>query len=390
MRTERLFKGIQKGVRMNAGSAKQLARDWVRAQVSIWDGLRAAHLVGGLATMPDDAPFPAYKDVDLHLIFANGSPMLQPTGPFMNIIETTYEGMLIEAGIKAEGDYDSPEAVLGNPEIAGHLSSSNTLYDPEELLSGLVAPVRSAYAERRWVQTRINAERSGLEGTLSRLPVLQATHDRAGAFMLIGYSCIYAAAALQVAALRPPRIGSQMLLHVRRLLQAHDRSDLYEGFLAMLGVQQVAPNQVVAWLAEGIELFDLAVQVRRTPHPFQHKLHAHLRPYFVDSCRAMLAAGDYREACTWLIAYYLACTDVLLVDGPAEDRPRWAARRDALLAELGLASDRAVADRLSRAQQLHAACFALADEIVRTHPDVTDGPVHRSHAVDGWAEQPRP
>ena len=52
---------------MDAGTAKRLARDWVISEQSAWPGFRAAHLVGGLAMLPDQASFPAYKDVDLHL-----------------------------------------------------------------------------------------------------------------------------------------------------------------------------------------------------------------------------------------------------------------------------------------------------------------------------------
>jgi DNA invertase Pin-like site-specific DNA recombinase len=47
---------------VNVAQAKQAARAWVEAHVGQWPGLRAAHLVGGITTMPDDEPFPAEKD----------------------------------------------------------------------------------------------------------------------------------------------------------------------------------------------------------------------------------------------------------------------------------------------------------------------------------------
>ena len=71
---------------MDVGSAKAIAREWVEANRQDWPDLRAAHLVGGITTMPDDAPFPATKDVDVYLIFADGSPELRAEGPFLNII----------------------------------------------------------------------------------------------------------------------------------------------------------------------------------------------------------------------------------------------------------------------------------------------------------------
>ena len=74
---------------MDARQAKQTAKAWVEANVRGWPGLRAAHLVGGITSMPEEAPFPAHKDVDVHLVFDEGSPALQPTGPFQNILEVS-------------------------------------------------------------------------------------------------------------------------------------------------------------------------------------------------------------------------------------------------------------------------------------------------------------
>ncbi|HEX9115854.1 MAG TPA: hypothetical protein VGA61_07280 [Anaerolineae bacterium] len=106
---------------MNAGEVKQAAKQWVAENLAAWPSLRAAHLVGSVAAAPDDAPFPAYKDVDMHLIFDEGSPMLISRGPFLHPIEAEYRGLMIEAGLKPVADYRSPEAVLANPEIADHL-----------------------------------------------------------------------------------------------------------------------------------------------------------------------------------------------------------------------------------------------------------------------------
>ena len=78
---------------MKAAEARHRAKTWVAAHRDQWPGLQAAHLVGGLTTMPDDAPFPAYKDVDLHLIVDEDSALLTSGGPFMPIIETEYAGL---------------------------------------------------------------------------------------------------------------------------------------------------------------------------------------------------------------------------------------------------------------------------------------------------------
>ena len=117
--------------------------------------------------MADDAPFPADKDVDLHLVFAEGSPLLAPDGPFGGILESVHHGVPLEAGVKSIADYRSAEAVLANPEIAHHLLGEAILHDPTDLLAGLRREVRRGYPNRRWVRARLDHERSGLAGAFA-------------------------------------------------------------------------------------------------------------------------------------------------------------------------------------------------------------------------------
>lgn len=123
---------------MNTRQAKQTVQEWVEANIEQWPGIRSAHLVGGITTMSDNALFPSYKDVDLHLIFEEGNPALSPTGPFLNLLETPYRGLLLEAGMKSMKEYESAEAVLSNPEIADHFTVDSVLYGTlDNLLRGL-------------------------------------------------------------------------------------------------------------------------------------------------------------------------------------------------------------------------------------------------------------
>ncbi len=146
---------------MNAHQAKLAARSWVEAQIGGWPGLRAAHFVGGITTMPDEAPFPAHKDVDLHLIFDEGSPAQDGDGPFGTLIEVAHGGVSIEAGVKSVAEYQSAEVVLANPEIAHHLTLDVVVDDRGGLLRELQPEVRREYRRRRWVSARIEHERRG-------------------------------------------------------------------------------------------------------------------------------------------------------------------------------------------------------------------------------------
>jgi hypothetical protein len=334
---------------MDAKQAKLTAKAWVEANLARWPGLRAAHLVGGITSMADGAPLPAHKDVDLHLIFVEGSPALRPAGPFANLIEAPYGGVAIGAGIRPLAEYRSAEAVLANPEIAYHLTFDSTLHDPDGLLRGLRDAVEREYRRRRWVLARLQHERDGLAGAFALRPGMAAAYGASGEFNVLCYAMTYAAAALQVATLSPPRVGGRALLHLRDALAAADRVDLYEEVLATLGLTNVDLGRVEGIIREGAEAFDLAVAVRRTPHPFQHKLQCHLRPYFVESCREMLAEDHHREVLGWATSLYLITTDVILADGPAATKPLYAARRARLLAELGLDTADARATAFARA-----------------------------------------
>ncbi len=337
---------------MDTRHAIETARSWIQSNLSEWPGLRAAHLVGGITALPPTAPFPPTKDVDIHLVFDEGSPALQPPGPFMAIIETAYEGILIEAGIKSVADYVSAEAVLANPEIAHHLTLDTILYDPTGFLSDLQAAVRDEFADPQWVQARIEHERRGVAEALAMRPMASAMYGASGEVNLLGYASTYVCPVIAIATLNPPKMGGRSWINLRNDLDTRNRLDLYEDLLAIMGVAGAQPDQVDCLLDQGAALFDLAVAVKRTPHPFGHKLHAHLRPYFVDSCKGMIAEGYHREALGWLTPFTLASTDVMLADGPDNQFARTVAFQEGFLRELGMESPEERSSRYLRAASL--------------------------------------
>jgi len=357
---------------MDAKHARCTAKRWLHANLDRWPGLRAAHLVGGITALPDGAPFPAHKDVDLHLIFAEGSPELRHDLPWDGLIEEAYGGIAIEAGVKSVAEYASASAVLGNPEVAHHLLLDSVLFDPGGLLEDLQATVRQEYRRRRWVRARLDHERRGLAGATALRAMAKAGYGLSGEVNILGYRATFAAAAMCVATLNPPKGGSGFSLRLKKLLAAYDRPDLYQGLVAALGLASVEPAQVEIFLREATEAFDLALEVKRTPGPFGHKLHRHLRPYFVDSVRALLDAGHHREALWWVFPYYVATGDVLLADGPDAEVDRVVARRERFLTALGLATEKAVEAAYAETDRIFAEIFALADAIIAGHPDVID------------------
>jgi hypothetical protein len=172
--------------------------------------------------------------------------------------------------------------------------------------------------------------------------------------------------------LQPPKMGGRSILRLGEGLAVHDRLDLYERVLAMLGLSNVAPDRVGQVIREGDDAFGLALEVVRTPGPFRHKLQPHLRPYFVESCRGMLAEGHYREALSWAVPYHLATADVILADAPESERPLFAFRQARLLKDLGLDTAEARGAAIDEARRVYDEIFALAERIVAAHPDVVD------------------
>ena len=311
---------------MNVLQVKHCTGEWLAQNLAQYPGLCAAHFVGSINTMPDDAYFPVYKDVDLHLIFKEGSPALENHGPFANVLETEYRGVIIEGGYKPLSDYQTPEIVLANPEIAHHLTGDSLLYDPAGWLQRLQAPVRDGYARRQWVVARVEYERKGLEQWQGLRPFAQAM-DSSGSqqIQLLGYHVSFLVALLCVATLRAP---SSAYDRMRSILAEYNRLDLYEQVISILSLQRIPADQLDLLIQEGAEAFDLAVQLRRSPNPFQHKLNPHQRTYFVEKCRSLLAAGLIEEAVGWLLAFYLSSVTVILADGPDAVKPAFAARRD--------------------------------------------------------------
>jgi hypothetical protein len=351
---------------MNVQTVKETMRTWVADNANRYPHLCAAHLVGSITTMAEQMPFPDDKDVDLLLIFEPDSPALAHHGPFSNNLEFLHKGLMVEGGLKSATEYRDAEAVLANPEVAHHLTVDSILYDPQGRLTAMQPRIKREYNRRCWVQARVAHERRGWEQvatiykTVPKTAILTRT-------LLMGYGFTYLSALLCVATLQIPT-ASFMKMH--QILAGYDRLELYEAYLSLFGLDRATPELTRQLLQEGGEAFDLAVQIRRTPHPFQHKLYTHLRPYFVNKCRRFLDTGHPREALSWIMPFYLSSCDVIMADGTAAQKEFYAKRADRFLQRLGIDSLAVQQSKWAESRSLGEAIFSLADEIICTHPDI--------------------
>ena len=355
---------------MNVLEAKGIARDWVATHAGEWPGFRAAHLVGGITAMTDDAVFPVEKDIDLHLIFDDDSPMVQQQGPIPNIMEAQVAGLAIEAGLKPVSAYASPASILGNPELAFHFTVESSIYDPDGWLSGLSREVIPQYADREWVDARMRHEMTGQERAFGLRLLAHELLGASGELSMMGYSSTFLAGAFSVAALRSPKMGGRVFVTVRDYLAELDRLDLHERLLAIFGLDRMSRPEAQELLEETGRFFDLALLRKQRPHPFDHKLHAHLRPYLIHSCQRMIDEGFHRESAGWMLPFHLATTDVLMNDGTPMEQ-RWATQRQAsFLEERRFATPEMRDARFMEMQQLSTEIFVLCWTMIERNPAI--------------------
>lgn len=355
---------------MNVMETKNVARRWVEENAREMPGFRAAHLVGGITAMDDRAPFPRSKDVDLHLIFEDGSPALEHHGPISNIMEVSAGGLALEMGIKPVSDYATPEIVLANPELAFHFTVESSLYDPDGWLAGLCREVVPRYADREWVDRRMEHEQRGFERMPALRPLAHQLLGPSGELSMLGYGSTFPAGALSVAALRPPKIGGRVFVTIRGYLQDLDRLDLHERLLTIFGLDRLSAPESQELLTETAHFFDLMLLRKRAPHPFDHKLHSHMRPYLIESCQQMIDEGYPREAAGWMLPYLLATTDVLKNEGTEQER-RWAGQRQERFLHERRFADPAMRDaRFEELIQIAREISALCSAMIERNPAI--------------------
>lgn len=357
---------------MNVKQVKGVVREWVNNHIESYPGLQGAHLVGGITTMPDDAPFPAHRDVDMHFIFDEGSSYLSQHGPFPNALETEHDGLMLEGGYKSISEYATANVVLANPEIAHHLTVNSILYDPNGLLEILQTQITRDYARRQWVMARLEFEHRGIQSVYQRRAMAAQMFGPKGQLQLLAHSFVYTTCALCVATLQPPTSGSRTFLKMQELLMEYDHQELYTAMLDLFNLRYVKIGTVQRLLDEGIEAFDLAAQVLKTPHFFQVKFRPHLKPYFVESCRHLLDEGHPQEAMLWLLPFYVSACQIIIVDGSAEDQAKFTERLDGYFLEVGFHSPEIAKLKWEKGKELHNDFFKLADEIAMQNQDIFD------------------
>lgn len=182
----------------------------------------------------------------------------------------------------------------------------SNLFDPAGHLLALQPDVRRHYSATGLVLERIACERRGQDSVFALYEHVEQTAGSVAALNVMGCTVTFAAAALSVARLAPPRQGGRVFLHLRQELAQVGRLDLYEAILDLLGLASFAAPAVPHLLLEASEQCDMAVKLRQSGRwsedafgPSRHKLHRHLHPYFLAGFKAPRATRQCGTPPAW-------------------------------------------------------------------------------------------
>ena len=341
---------------MKVSEVIALAKGWVSAEASQAPGFLAAHLGGSLSSLPQQATFPLYRDLDVYII--SQAEKDRHIRPYL------YKGLMVDAQFSSPKYYQSPELILANPHLAYHIAADTILSDPTGMLQALHQAVKKEYSQRQWVTARIEYEKQELI-----LPALEAPKFNALVLYLV---IVNLGGLIAVADLKNPTHRRSLIL-LKEMLQARDDTTLHDQALQLLGSAGMSRDQVSSYIPHIQEAFRRAVTVYQTPIPYVgHKLRPDREPYFIAASQEMIDEGHHREAMLWMLGALHLANTALQNDAPAPEKRAFQARYDSLLQDLGLSKPDDWQQRQQRLRRLVAHFFNLADKIVASHPMIRD------------------
>lgn len=284
--------------------AKTIARGWVQAYMAEHEEVLGAVLNGSVAELPDWASLPETSDVDINLIVRE-APAHKP-GKF------PYHGVLLEVSFLPLSMLQPKESVLTRYEIAGAFrSESQVLGDRDETLGQLAAYAAQRFSQPQWVQARCEAVYRKIEqGAVfsPNSPML----DNINPWL---FPCGIMTHAILVAAQRNPTVRLRYL-RAREVLEAWQRPDAYETLLSVLGCGAMSASRMLSHLNHLEMTYDLAAANCKSAFPFRNDIHPASRIVAIDGSRALIEAGDHREAAFWIIVTFERCHRILRADAP--------------------------------------------------------------------------
>ena len=338
---------------MNVKQVIEQVTAWVEQEGQQIPGFCGAHLMGSILSMPHEAPFPPYHDVDLTIVVRDAAHVTATH-------DAAAGGLILEYSTVSIQRYRTAEQVLSDPELAANLAANSILADPDGLLQPLQRSVAARYADRQWVEARCAVEHG------IAMQVIQELRNAATPADALWFLCsvvLFLSGQLAEATLQSPTHRRSLVL-LRDVLQAAGRRDLHEATLQLMGWAHLRRQEVEAYLQDCAEAFDRAAAVSHTPVPFQVKFQPHIRPYIINGAQEMIDQGFHREAMFWISGFLLFANAAIQADAPPDEKPYFQGKLDRLIAEMGLSAPGAIATRVREAEALAAAIAAVAQVLI--------------------------
>lgn len=342
------------GATITAAEARALAADWLSS--ADLDGLRSAYLVGSMLDLAAADPLPPWSDVDLMVVVDRPSPLPK-------VGKLDHRGLLLDVTLLAADQMASPQVALADYHLAPGLRRAQILTDHDGGLARLSAQVAAEFAQPEWVERRCAHALARIVGNLDGAMVAALPWPQRVMAWLFGAAV--AAHVLLVAGRRDPTVRRRYVA-TARMLGTAGLGEVQEELLDLLGCARLSAAQVAAHLAALEPAFDAAATAASAAgaaggeQPWRSDITLRARPIAIEGSRALIEAGWHREAVFWLAATFCRCCliaprEPLAVDGLA-----------ALLADLGVADDAALAGRVAQARAYLPRLRELAQRLAQS------------------------
>ncbi len=338
--------------------AKLAAEEWVRCEGSRLPGMLGAFLAGSVTALPDGMPLPKSSDVDITVVMEEPRPV--KAGKFR------FRGVLLEVLYEAVERIRTPEAVLGDPHLAGGIRGMQIVADPSERLRRLQGEVSGKYACRRWVRQRCRTASATAAERLRPLDGSAPLHDRVTAWL---FGTSLTALIVLLAGLRPPTVRRRYAV-VRDVLHECGRPDFHEALLQLLGCSDWSRSQAERHLHAVANAFDHAKCLPKGAFPFAADISNAARPVAIDGSRELIERGFHREAVFWMVATYSRCQWILHFNGLSEKRDRHRQGFLSMLSDLGISATADLETRRKHALRFLPRVLEMGDAVMAATPEI--------------------
>ena len=333
---------------MQARQAIASIQEWIEHQAHEFTGFRAAHLMGGILTLPPEGVFQTYRGIDLNIISRDVSATTSHSA--------TYHDLIIEYTIISADHYRTSLHVLENPHLATNLARGGILADPHGILTPLQPIVAALHSQYSWVKARCNRHLQRVERALEQLRHAASPHE---AFWPLGCVGVGLSSLLAESTLQAPLRRRSLVLQ-RKLLAQHGRIELHNAIMEILGWSRFRWHDVEWYASRCATAFDYAVRMFNPPIPFQQ----HRRPYVVAGAQEMIEQDYFKEAMFWISRFLWMANATIQQHAPVANRPFLQAPLDRLVGTMGLYARADIARRVTMIEAVIPVVVAMSETLI--------------------------